>query len=129
IEAGTPDMYFLNPSDNSWKIASMWSVVENEDDLVLSINMGRIGDRVFFIADQNIITIVVDVENKEKAGRFDHKDGMKKFFIEMNPKFLKIDFESDAIPCSASADHGGTTNLFITKLKELSAGRMSDLDW
>ncbi|KAI3894466.1 hypothetical protein MKX03_013797 [Papaver bracteatum] len=130
IEAGTPEDYYLDPSDNLMEIASMWSVVEHEDVLVLSINTVLIGDLVFIKAGENIITITVDVENKKKAGRFHHEDGMKKFFIEMNPKFLKLDMKSDPAPCSVSEDHGGTKNLFITKLKfnkELSAGRIKEL--
>ncbi|RZC78292.1 hypothetical protein C5167_002498 [Papaver somniferum] len=133
IEAGTPEDYYLDPSDNLMKIAFMWSVVEHEDDLVLSINMVLIGDLVFIEVDgeKNIINIEVDVENKRKAARFHHEDGMKNFSIVMNPKFLKLDLNSDPSPYSVSEDHGGTTNLLITKLKlkkELSAGRISDLD-
>ncbi|KAI3944833.1 hypothetical protein MKW92_002200, partial [Papaver armeniacum] len=129
IEAGTPEDYYLDPSDNLMKIAFMWSVVEQEDVLVLSINTALIGDLVFIRAKENIVNIQVDVENKKKAARFHHQDGMKNFSIEMNPKFLKLDMKSDPAPYSVSADHGGSTNLFITKLKskkELSAGRISD---
>ncbi|KAI3833575.1 hypothetical protein MKX03_004472 [Papaver bracteatum] len=130
-EAGTPEDFYLDPSDNLMKITSMWSVVEQEDVLVLSINTALIGDLVFIMAKENIITITVDVENKKKAARFHHQDGMKKFFIEMNPKFLKLDMKSDPAPYSVSADHGGTTNMFITKLKsnkELSVGGISDME-
>ncbi|KAI3833570.1 hypothetical protein MKX03_004467, partial [Papaver bracteatum] len=90
IEAGTPEDYYLNPTDNLWKVASMWKVDEQEDVLVLTIDMRSFGDVVIIHLRGKLICIEVRKENKEKAARFDHEDGMKFFDIEMNPNFLKL---------------------------------------
>ncbi|KAI3920301.1 hypothetical protein MKW92_007233, partial [Papaver armeniacum] len=96
IEYGTPELYYLNPSDNLWKITSMWKVVEHEDLLVLTMDLKAIGDLVWTKVDGKFINIEVEEENKETgAGRFEHKDGMKNFSIEMNPHFLHIDIVGD----------------------------------
>ncbi|KAI3855634.1 hypothetical protein MKW92_007545, partial [Papaver armeniacum] len=70
------------------------------------------------------IQIAVALENKQKAARFEHKDGMMYFTIKMNPKFLKkINCEDDdAKPLRGLPDC--TAKLFMNKLKlkkELSA--------
>ncbi|KAI3855630.1 hypothetical protein MKW92_007541, partial [Papaver armeniacum] len=125
IEDGTPEDYYLDPSDNLMKITSAWSVVEHEDHLVLSISTLSIGDLVMVAPDEDVIHIAVIKENKEKAARFHHKDGMNMFSIKMNPKFLK--YVKDSFKGLPDA----TVVLFIKKLKlkkELSSVRISDLD-
>ncbi|KAI3915570.1 hypothetical protein MKW92_029871 [Papaver armeniacum] len=106
------------------KITSAWSVVEHEDHLVLSISLLKIGDLVAVAPEEDVIHIAVIKENKEKAARFHHKDGMKMFSIKMNQKFLKIVKDYGGLP-------DATAILFMKKLKlkkELSAVRISDLD-
>ncbi|KAI3855629.1 hypothetical protein MKW92_007540, partial [Papaver armeniacum] len=126
IEAGTPEDYYLDPSDNLMKITSDWSVVEHEDVLELTFNMFGIGERVFVVAKQHIIYIVVDVEDKETgAARFEHKDGMKNFSIEMNPKFLNFRIKNESWKMSKN----GIGKLFVNKFKlKEKGGRISDLD-
>ncbi|RZC90786.1 hypothetical protein C5167_028617 [Papaver somniferum] len=99
IGAGTPENYYLDPSDNLMKIRSAWSVVEHKDFFVLSVDLFAIGDLVLFgpEAEEYEFQIAVVLENKIKAARFKHKDGMKVFRIKMNPKFIKkINVEDDA---------------------------------
>ncbi|RZC78285.1 hypothetical protein C5167_002513 [Papaver somniferum] len=112
IEDGTPELYYLNPSDNLWKIASEWRVVEYEDILVLTMHMIGIGDLVSVLMDGKFMNIEVEKENKEKAARFQHKDGMKNFCIEMNPHFLKLGITLDPTVQLSQ----GTSRTFITKL-------------
>ncbi|RZC78291.1 hypothetical protein C5167_002499 [Papaver somniferum] len=97
IEAGTPEDYYLNPSDNLWKMVSEWNVVEHEDVLVLSADLLGFGDLVYVDIQDGFINIDVETENKETgAARFNHKYGMKKFIIEiMNPKFLNLKVKDD----------------------------------
>ncbi|KAI3833568.1 hypothetical protein MKX03_004465, partial [Papaver bracteatum] len=124
LEAGTPELYYLNLSDNLWKITSMWRVVENEERLVLTIDYDALGDLVMTRFDGKFINIEVEEENKEKAARFEHKYGMKKFIIEMNPNFLELGITSDPTIRPSSGIH----RMFITKLKLKESGSMSDLD-
>ncbi|KAI3997304.1 hypothetical protein MKX01_009148 [Papaver californicum] len=113
IEAGTPEKYYLNPSENLFKIVSEWNVVEHENLLILTIVMDGFGDEVMTRMDGKFINIEVTRENKEKAARFDHKDGMKNFSIEMNPNFLKLGVTLDrTIKISL-----GIQRMFITKIK------------
>ncbi|KAI3855633.1 hypothetical protein MKW92_007544, partial [Papaver armeniacum] len=130
IEAGTPKDYYLDPSDNLWKITSAWTVVELEDYLVLTVKLLDIGDLVLFGPPEEYeIQISVIEENKEKAARFEHKDGMKKFRIKTNPKFIKKINTKDDGTLRGLPD--ATVKLFMNKLKlkkESSAGRISDLD-
>ncbi|KAI3892804.1 hypothetical protein MKX03_000908, partial [Papaver bracteatum] len=97
IAAGTPEDYYLDPSENLWKISYSWEVVELQDHIVLSVNLLSIGDRVLVAPhEDDVIRIAVLKENKEKAARFDHIQGMKYFTIKINKKFLKIDDKDDA---------------------------------
>ncbi|MCL7021505.1 hypothetical protein MKW94_015052 [Papaver nudicaule] len=115
IEAGTPENYYLNPSDNLMKIASEWRVIEHEDFLTLTINHHGFGNLIFITFPENSFNIEVKVENKETgAARFDHQDGMKKFSIEMNPKFLESRIQRDESVRLAAP----TQRFFITKLKK-----------
>ncbi|XP_026412892.1 uncharacterized protein LOC113308643 [Papaver somniferum] len=91
IEAGTSEDYYLNPSDNLMKMVSEWRVIEHEDVLVVTINMYGFGNGLLIEVKEKFINFEITQENKEKAARFEHKDGMKKFSIEMNPKFLNLE--------------------------------------
>ncbi|RZC90785.1 hypothetical protein C5167_028618 [Papaver somniferum] len=131
IKAGTPEDYYLDPSDNLMKITSAWRVVEHEDVLEFSVDCLSIGDLVLLGTqpEKNEIQIVVALENMERAARFYHKDGMKNFSIKMNLKFLNVYGKVDDGTNSVRSE--STTRLFIKKLKlkkESSAERMSDLD-
>ncbi|RZC78281.1 hypothetical protein C5167_002547 [Papaver somniferum] len=112
IEAGTPEKYYLNPSDNLWKVASEWNVVEHEDFLSLTIHSFGLGDSIITMFDGKFINMEVQKENKEKAARFEHKDGMKNFSIEMNPKFLNLKVTLD--PTLRPSQ--GIKRIFISKL-------------
>ncbi|KAI3833567.1 hypothetical protein MKX03_004464, partial [Papaver bracteatum] len=112
IEDGTPEDYYLDPSDNLMKITSAWRVVEHEDYLVLSISLHSIGDLVAVAPEKDVIHIAVLKENKEKAAHFRHKDGMNKFTIKMNPEFLKYVKDDDSYRGLPDA----TVLLFIKKL-------------
>ncbi|KAI3944834.1 hypothetical protein MKW92_002201, partial [Papaver armeniacum] len=114
IEAGTPEKYYLNPSDNLWKVASEWNVVEHKDFLSLTIHSFGLGDSIITMFDGKFINIEVQKENKEKAARFEHKDGMKNFSIEMNPKFLHLGVTLD--PTLRPSQ--GIKRIFISKLKK-----------
>ncbi|RZC78287.1 hypothetical protein C5167_002508 [Papaver somniferum] len=72
IKAGTPENYYLDPSDNLMKITSVWRVFEHEDVLELSVDCLSIGDLVLLgpQPEKNEIQIVVDLENMERAARF-----------------------------------------------------------
>ncbi|KAI3833571.1 hypothetical protein MKX03_004468, partial [Papaver bracteatum] len=112
IEAGTPELYYLNPSDNLWKTTSMWRVVEHEDHLFMTLDLKAIGDLVSVHMNGTFINIEVKKEDKENStARFDHKDGMKKFFIEMNPHFLYLGIKGDDIK-----GWEGISRLYISKL-------------
>ncbi|KAI3833563.1 hypothetical protein MKX03_004460 [Papaver bracteatum] len=113
IEAGTPEKYYLNPSENLWKITSAWDVVELEDVLVLTMDSFGIGDLVMTMMDGKFINTKVLRENKEIAARFDDKEGMKKFSIEMNPNFLELAVKLD--PTLSLSQ--GVKRMFISKIK------------
>ncbi|MCL7021978.1 hypothetical protein MKW94_000581 [Papaver nudicaule] len=105
IEAGTPEKYYLNPSENLMKIAaSAWRVVEHEDFLTLTIDSDGFGGFVTVSFEGKFINIEVD-----------HKDGKKKFSIEMNPKLLNSTVEIDPAALKPSE---GTSRLIISKLKK-----------
>ncbi|KAI3836922.1 hypothetical protein MKW98_005255 [Papaver atlanticum] len=114
IEAGSPEDYYLNPSDNLWKMVSEWNVVEHEDFLVLTIHNYGLGDGVCTRFEGKFINIEVFAENKEKAARFEHKDGMKNFSIEMNPNFLHLGVTLDRRLKLSQ----GIQRLFISKLED-----------
>ncbi|RZC90787.1 hypothetical protein C5167_028616 [Papaver somniferum] len=117
MKAGTPEVYYLDPSDNLMKITSDWRVVEHEDFLELSVDCLSIGHLVLFGADpgENVIQIVVALENKERAARFHHKDGMTNFSIKMNPKFLDVYYKVEDASNRVRSER--TTRLIINKLK------------
>ncbi|MCL7035795.1 hypothetical protein MKW94_018931 [Papaver nudicaule] len=114
IEAGTPENYYLNPSDNLMKIASEWRAIEYEYFLTLTIHTDGFGDLVCVRFGEKSIDIEVKEENKEKAARFEHGDGMKNFSFEMNPNFLNLKAELD--PTIKITE--GTSRLIISKLKK-----------
>ncbi|RZC78284.1 hypothetical protein C5167_002509 [Papaver somniferum] len=122
IEAGTPELYYLNPSENLWKITSMWRVVEHEDLLFLTLDLKAIGDLVSVHMDGKFINIEVKKENKENgAARFHHKDGMKKFSIEMNPHFLHLGIKVDDIK-----GWEGIARNYISKLTPIEIKRYAE---
>ncbi|KAI3911605.1 hypothetical protein MKW92_048199 [Papaver armeniacum] len=114
------------------KITSAWRVVEHEDYLVLTVDLFAIGDFVFFgpVPEEYEIQIAVALENKEKAARFKHRDGMMNFSIKMNPKFIKkIDDKDDATYKVLPEDPSKLVRVMIYKLKlKESAVRISDLN-
>ncbi|KAI3833422.1 hypothetical protein MKW92_041019 [Papaver armeniacum] len=62
--------------------------------------------------DGKFMSIQVEKENKQKDARFEHKDGMKNFCIEMNPHFLELGITIDPTVRLSQ----GTARTFITKL-------------
>ncbi|KAI3915573.1 hypothetical protein MKW92_029874 [Papaver armeniacum] len=72
-----------------------------------------IGDLVMTMMDGKFINIKVLRENKEISARFDDKEGMKKFSIEMNPNFLELQVQLD--PTLRLSQ--GVKRMFISKIK------------
>ncbi|KAI3953796.1 hypothetical protein MKW98_017620 [Papaver atlanticum] len=95
------------------KIASKWSVVEHEDYLTFTVHIFDFGGTIFIKIKENFISIVAARENKEKAARFDHKDEMGNFGMEMNPYYLSLIVQDD--PSLRMSE--GAARLYISKLK------------
>ncbi|KAI3833573.1 hypothetical protein MKX03_004470, partial [Papaver bracteatum] len=123
IEAGTPELYYLNPSDNLWKVTSMWRVVEHEDTINLSVDMDAFGDLVTILIQGNFININVGKEDKEKAARFDHKDAMKEFSIEMNPNFVQLGVKGDDFEASKRVARMYIFKLNAEEIKNYAEGK------
>ncbi|MCL7038628.1 hypothetical protein MKW94_001262 [Papaver nudicaule] len=115
IEAGTPELYYLNPSENLMKMASEWSVVDQEDRLALTVHLFGFGDDNRIRVDGKFIKLEVVTENKEKAARFaDDKNDMKNFSFEMNTNYLDHLHVTDDRSLKVSE---GTIRLYLSKLK------------
>ncbi|KAI3884815.1 hypothetical protein MKW92_024729, partial [Papaver armeniacum] len=113
IEAGTPEKYYLNPSENLWKMTSAWNVVEHKDILTLNIHMTGFGNFVVTTIEGKFINIEVQKQNKEiSAARCPHEI-LKKYSFEMNPSFLSLSVRDD--PTLRLSE--GTFRLFLSKLK------------
>ncbi|MCL7040938.1 hypothetical protein MKW94_007822 [Papaver nudicaule] len=108
IEAGTPELYYLNPSENLMKMASGWSVVEHEDFLSLTIHVEAFGQCISISPKGKFIGIQVQTENMENVAS--DKNGS----FEMNPNFLNLRVMGTDPTLRLSE---GTFRLFLFKLK------------
>ncbi|KAI3836924.1 hypothetical protein MKW98_005257, partial [Papaver atlanticum] len=64
IEAGTPEKYYLNPSENLWKMTSAWNVVEHKDILTLNIHMTGFGNFVATSVEGKFINVEVQKKTR-----------------------------------------------------------------
>ncbi|KAI3836933.1 hypothetical protein MKW98_005266, partial [Papaver atlanticum] len=112
IAAGSPNNYYLNPSENLWKIASKWSVVEYQDVIVLTIYMrGLAPDGVYISVEGKFININIGQDGYKMPAGYADKIGMKNFTVELNPNFLQL-----GVTCDYTKASEGISRWYIFKL-------------